>query len=277
MWSQSEVAKFHIRDANEYAATAADSKLLKDFAKHPNLPTSICQVGDVYCTAGKLDESGKLFQHVLKNWPQDEQLIWAKAGLACIDIARGEDAKANTAIDNIIAEYKGHQNLPAAVFRTGEQYWNMALAERRKTFTRPAGRNAQAAPNEKINEYLTGAKGIWERVIKELPSTDTTAKAYQMAAECYILLGQYQKAIENYQTIINNWPNYKAAPHIQYMIGRTYIQLQRAGAITESQAELSIKDAYEKLVANYPDSDRAESALRWLNNYKTKSNEGAEK
>ena len=46
MWSQSEVAKFHIRDGNESAATEAVNKLLMDFAKHPTLATSICQVGD---------------------------------------------------------------------------------------------------------------------------------------------------------------------------------------------------------------------------------------
>lgn len=273
MWSQVEVVKYHVRDGNEPAAEAAYKKLISNFSNQSALAASISQIGDTYCTAGNYDKANELYQYVFKHWPQNEQLLWAKAGLAGQDIAQGNDDKAYKAIDSLIAEYKDDPNLPKAIFLIGEQSWSQALVERRKSkqITDPNNRitsNGIPELNDKAKDYLTKAHTVWERIIKELPSTTITAQAYHMSAECYRLLGQNQQAINYYQEVVNSWPDYESAFHCQYMIGRIYKNLKRADIIPESDANLLIKDAYEQLAANYPDCPPAGAALRWLDNYK---------
>ncbi len=273
MWSQVEMVKYHIRDGNEPAAEAAYNKLISDFSNQPALATSVSQIGDTYCTAGNYNKADELNQYVFEHWPEDKQLLWAKAGKASLDIAQGNDDKANKAIDNLIAEYKDDPDLPKAIFLIGEQSWVQALTERRKSNPKPDPNNRKPPDirpvlNEKAKDYFTKAQGIWEKIINELPSSSTTAQSYHMVAECHRILNQNQQAIECYQAVVNNWPDYQAAFHCQYMTGRIYKDLKRADAIPESDANLLIKDAYERLVAKYPDCPPAGAALRWLDDYK---------
>ena len=275
MRSQVRTIRCHISDGNEADIKASIEKLISLFYNHPDLPREIYKTAEELEVSGYHDMARKLHEYVIDT-RSDSTDLDARTYLATSNIASGNEAVAGKIIDSLFVDFKDNSKLPKSIFKIGEQYWNMALAERRKTNPRPS-KDIIGNPNNKTKELLIKAQAVWERIIKELPQTQTTAQAYEFIAECDRLLGQYQKAIENYQTIINDWPDYQAASYIQFKIGRTYRNLQRKGAIPESEAELLIKDAYEKLVTNYPDSDLARSALRWLDNYNKTSNKGAEK
>ncbi len=57
-------------------------------------------------------------------------------------------------------------------------------------------------------------------------------------------------------------PEYRMRWKALFLIGRNYENLKKTGLITESQANLKIKAAYEQLLEKYPDCEVAETAAR---------------
>jgi tetratricopeptide (TPR) repeat protein len=150
--------------------------------------------------------------------------------------------------------------MPNGVFSIGEQYWEQAFSERRQ-----AGRGQNL--NDKSIEYFTKALAVWERIIRALPSSVATMEAYFLSAECYYRLGQYEKAIEYYQKVVDNWPYYEYAWHAQFLIARCLEELENSGRISKEEAAIQIIHACERLFSDYPDCRAVEAArdllVRW--------------
>jgi len=108
-----------------------------------------------------------------------------------------------------------------------------------------------------------------EAVMTQFPvAGQITARACHIAAECYRTRGEPKKALEYYEKIVSNWPDYENAPEAQFMIARTFEQLKRAKAIPEADANATIRSAYERLTALYPNSLAAKAARQCLTTYK---------
>ena len=207
MWSQVEIVKSHIRDGNDPAADTSYQKLLTAFSAQPTLATEICRVADTYLNAARTDKARELFECILDNWADSEEVIHARAGLVRLSIAAGEDANARAEIDRLIADFADHPGLAEAVSLIAQGYWGKALFEERQ------GLDAEA------NEHYRKALTECERIIQELPEIpDTTAWAHHRAAECYRHFGQHQKTIDYYQKIVDNWPEYPYAVAIPSVI-----------------------------------------------------------
>ena len=118
---------------------------------------------------------------------------------------------------------------------------------------------------EQAKDYFRKAIAESERVIRELPPSPAhSPQAYFMTAVCYSQeLGEYQKGIEYFQQVVDNWPDYQDAWHAQYSVGKYYGILWKKGVIPESEASVKIEEAYRVLVDQYPDSVPApHAALR---------------
>jgi len=181
--------------------------------------------------------------------------------LARSNIFLGNEAAAEAMINELIADYNDQPDLPRAVFKIGEEYYN-------KAFNTKGDPNS---PDAKPEEYYRKALAVWERIIKELPDPNSTiaAHAYYFSAVCYRRLGRCEKAIEYYQKIVDNWPDYEYAWNALFLIGRSYEDLKESGVISKSQADPKIKAAYEQLLEKYPDCPAAKIAQRWLNRHNT--------
>jgi tetratricopeptide (TPR) repeat protein len=134
------------------------------------------------------------------------------------------------------------------------------------------------------NERTTEAKdsfqkaiAVWKRIIEELPKSTITPQAYNFSAVCYRRLGRGEKAIEYYQKIVDNWPDYEYAWNAQFLIGYCYRQLKYAGAIDESEADAHTKAAYEMVLQRYPGCPAANAARNWLTTNRINLLEGAQK
>jgi TolA-binding protein len=99
-----------------------------------------------------------------------------------------------------------------------------------------------------------------------LPSSPTTAQAHYFSAACYRDLGDYAKAIEYYETVVDLWPDYEYAWNAQFLIGHSYEHLRNAGAVPVAEANPRIKAAYDQVVQKYPDCPAARAARNWLSN-----------
>ena len=169
-------------------------------------------------------------------------------------IESGTDTAAQAALDRLIDDFKGHPALPEAVFEIGELYYNEAFRRENK------GLDAEAREN------FRKAIALWERIITELPESTTTAQAYNFIGNGYRQLGEYEMAIEYYTKVFENWPYYMYSSLAQFRIGRCYEHLRNAGVIPEDKANTLIKDAYMRVLENYPDSLSAKDVRIWLKN-----------
>jgi outer membrane protein assembly factor BamD (BamD/ComL family) len=60
---------------------------------------------------------------------------------------------------------------------------------------------------------------VWERLIREFPGSEVIPSIYYSSAVCYAQeLGEYQKGIDCFQKVVNNWPNCEYAQQAQLLI-----------------------------------------------------------
>ena len=82
MWSQVEIIKSHIHNDNNAAADTACDTLLNVFSEQPTLSKEVYQIADLYNKAGESTKAGRLYQHVVDNWPKSDQAVPAQMNLA---------------------------------------------------------------------------------------------------------------------------------------------------------------------------------------------------
>ena len=238
---------------------------MADFSWSSYIARAIHDTAWEYRKLANYSRANELDQYVIDRWPEDVQAMWAKMDMAKTDIALGDYAAADKTVDILIADFNNHPEMPTAIFMLGEQYYNKAFTCENQ------GQTADA------KSHFQKAIAVWERIINELPeSRFATAQAYDFSATCYQRLGECEKAIEYYQRVVDNWPDYKYAWNAQFLIGHNYKWLLVAGAVTESEAFTRRKDAYLRVVENYPDCPAAPAARKWLE-YNLKTYQGGQR
>jgi len=122
-------------------------------------------------------------------------------------------------LDNLIADFNNHPHLAEAIFTLGEKYYNEAFWCENDGLDTEAGENFAKA--------LT----VWEKIVTELPPSPFTPQAYYLSAVCYRDFGEYKKAIEYCEKVVNDWPDYRRAWHARFIIRRCYEKLKQQGRI----------------------------------------------
>ena len=251
--ARASVAGADILLGNDAAAQAGVDALIRDFAEDPELAGMLWKLGNISCEGGKYDRAAELYQYVIDNWPKTEHEMRAKTGIAKLNISLGNDANAQAAIDSLIADFNDHPALPEAIFQVGHGYYTKARLKEKDGL------------DDKAKEYYRKAITVWEKIINKLPPSATTPQAYYCSAVCYSQeLGEYQKGIDYYQQIVDNWPHYQYAWHAQFFVGKYYEKLRNSGSIPDSEANPKIEQAYQAVIEKYPDSKSTPSAALYL-------------
>ncbi|KPL21578.1 MAG: hypothetical protein AMJ75_09695, partial [Phycisphaerae bacterium SM1_79] len=94
---------------------------------------------------------------------------------------------------------------------------------------------------------------VWQRIITDLPPSFFTPQAYHFSAVCYRRMGKYEKAIELYQVVVDNWPNFQYAWVAHFRIAECYEKLESLGRIPTEDAAVQIRHACQQILTNYPD------------------------
>jgi len=244
--SQADIAACNIRLGDAAAAEAAIEKLLAEFSESELVAEAVHNIVDEYLSLQQYEKARQLCQYVLENRHSSEDAVWLQAGLAISYNGLGDDMNAQVAIDNLLADFNDHPDLPYALFQVGEQYAVKA------TDLKKQGLETEA------KEFFRKAVSVWERVIQEFPDCDTVPRAYYCSAGCYELeLSEYEKAIEYYQKVLDNWPyfDYRRASYAQFGIARCYQNLEKSGRISPEEASIRIIQACNNLISNYPDTN----------------------
>jgi len=242
-------------DHDELTVSEAIDKLLTEpnTDSSKDIPEVLSEITAKYCKAGSYEKAIQLCQYVIDNWGDNTAMVISgKLEMAKVYIAEGNDATVEVIVDELITNYGGNPASPDAVFMIGEEYYNKA-------------HNVKGDPNlpkEQAEEHYRKAQTVWEKLINEFPPSGTyTPLACSYAAACYRRLGNYEKAIEYYEKVVQDWPNYEYAWHAQVMVARCYYyeELERSGHIITEDAAEQIRQACKKLLTEYPDSQAVEA------------------
>jgi tol-pal system protein YbgF len=129
-----------------------------------------------------------------------------------------------------------------------------------------AGGNAM--PSEELAAYKT-ARSSWSRsewdacvdrlgeFLQTYPSSVYADDAAYWRADCYFQQGNYKKAILRFDDVVARYPNGNKAADALYREGEALLRLGSA-------YNTAARKAFERVVAEYPDSERADEASQQL-------------
>jgi len=249
--AQFNAPKLHIfsliKSENYTDANVAIDKFTGDFNDHLALPGVLYWFGKEFEAAKTYDKAKSMYQQVVWQYPDSSHADSALLNVPKMDvlslIQSGNDTSAQEALDTLIADFNDHTELPEAVFVIGEQYYYKAFEDPKK------------CRKVKSEESLYKAKDIWERIVAQWPDSKSIGlkHAQYFSAVCYRRFGEYEKAISNYQKVVDKWPDYQYAWSAQYLVGNCYEKLKYYGSLPESEANPKIEQSYKAVVEKYPD------------------------
>jgi len=256
MWAQRSVVFADIHIGDFAAAEASIEKLIADYPDHADLQLALYFFGNDYRRMAQDDKARQWYQYVINRWPNHHFAVMSRAGIAALNISLGDEETVQAQLNELLADFADYPDLPEAVFEIGEQYCKQAFLKINED------REAEA------QEYFRKALAIWERIMTKLPHCSVTAHIYYSSANCCQYLQEYEKAIEYYQRVVDEFPGYIYVWDAQFCVGYCYKQLQSLDAVDRSLADSQIRAAYERVLKNYPNCPSAKAAATWLNLHK---------
>ena len=243
LWAQADLIKSYLALGDDSGAEAAVEKLIADFSWSTYIARAIHDTAWEYRKLANYGRANELDQYVIDRWPKDVQAMWAKMDIAKTNIALGNYAAADKTVDILIADFSDQPELPTAIFMLGEQYYNQAFSFENQ------GKTAEAKSN------FRKATGTLDRIIHELPETRyATADAHFMAGLCHQQLQEYEKAIEYYEQVVGNWPDYERADQALFRTAQCFNELATCKRIPIGDAGEIIQNICRRLPNDYPDS-----------------------
>ena len=227
IWANMRQVMARIRLGDAETAERELGGLLGNFAGHKDLAKVVHEVVEEYRNAGLYEEGRGLFAYLLENWDGDSgTALEFQVGIALESIKLGESEKAEAAIARVIADYNEHPNLPKALFQIAEEHYY--------------SRN-----------YLKTIS-LLERIQSQYAASEFSARSEVpfVLATCCKIAEQWDKAIENYERTIREYPKSKYAPWCAYNIGWIYTHVKKdyGKAIywLEQQRKLYPEDTYAR-------------------------------
>ena len=123
MWSLVEIVKSHIRDANDADADAACDILLAEFSQQPAFPIEVYHIAMKYKKSGREEKAFQIHQYNIEHSSKDDMYtMWSKVEIIKSYICDVNDAGAEEAFDNLLAEFSGQPTLPKEIYQIVDEY-----------------------------------------------------------------------------------------------------------------------------------------------------------
>jgi len=99
-------------DSKDYAeAEAAFEDLIKGFARDPNLPEAIYEIGRKCETVRRPEQAQGLYEYLIETYPDDVYALWAKGRMVVLSIEFADTDGAQRAMDDLIADSATHPDV----------------------------------------------------------------------------------------------------------------------------------------------------------------------
>ena len=258
MWSQVDLVKSDVDNGNDSAAQAGIDKLLANYSDNEHVAKAVHDIAFYYRQIQNREKANQLDQHVVDNWPVDEHAVWAQVDIVKSDIDRGKDNAAQAGIDKLIANFSGQEHIATAVH---------CLAY----YCREAGKHKEA---DKLDRYVLDSwpsteSGMWAYIDLSIKSNidsgnlieaqagiaqllaDYSDQAYISNAIRTIPLhyrnrGEYKKAKELYQYVMEHWPDGDSA-----VLAKVDMAVLDISSLISSGRDDEVLPAVDKLIVDF--------------------------
>lgn len=300
MRAQRLAAKACVRLGDDAAIDTEIGKLLSIFGMIPGITTEIMELAGDCEEHDRFEKALVLYQHVINHWPQDEQAIWAKKGIAQAYVELGDDDKVQETLSQLLATFGGHHDIAEAVDNVADGYRKVGQYEKARQWHQyvvdhwPQDEHALEAQEGVVISNIalgnqTAAQAAVDKLISDFNSSaEEIAEAIDDVADACGTKRNYTKARQLYQYIVTSWPTAEYAVEAQADVVRFSILLgDEAGAqaaydklladfgghknaaeevedladlYRERQDYIKARGLYQHIVTNWPTTDRALNA-----------------
>jgi tetratricopeptide (TPR) repeat protein len=159
----------------------------------------------------------------------------------CDVLDSGDVNSAYTLLDTFIADFKQNYYAGDCLGRVVIGCYKRAVELREQKQT------------EKAMRYREVSANIWERMQKEnLHVASDLVYLYFYVGANYLELKRWDAAIESFQKLLDDWPDFEYACTVQAAIGGSYEVLRDEEGVPKEAVNPLIEQAYKAILANYP-------------------------
>jgi len=209
----------------------------------------------------------RLMQQISDECPDSDEARNCRIGVLRMDILDFIDAEdingAERAIDAMITDFAGHPHLQENLHRIAKAYYEIADGCRTARRTTPPDQSKELEARER--KYFALARNLYQKAIDHLaPVPPYTPAEYYFAGVCEKRLGNYQRAVDYFNVVVNDWPDYEHAGGAQCEIAWSYEAMARNGELSESQCRILREQAYKKAADEFRGTSWAAYAAKRL-------------
>jgi len=220
-----------IKEGNYAQAQTQTQKMIDDFPENPDLPKVIYNIAEGYRWSTRPDkdkyEYARIFyQQVIQSYPDS-----AYADKAALGISRGKvlslivsqdfDA-AGQALDEMVASFPNHPNLPDELYWIARKYgWSERHEEEKAVYQQilqnypdspfadkaRLGFSRAAVQSLVMSQDYDGAKKALDKLVADFSEHPDLHDALYWIAVRYVWSGRFEDAKRVYQQIIQNYPD----------------------------------------------------------------------
>jgi tetratricopeptide (TPR) repeat protein len=235
-----------MQEPNQNATEAAIEAMATDLKGRPELASELYWVACGYEEhPDKMSQAKQIYERVVKDCPGTDE-----AGRAALDIRRrilcdvldsGDINSAYTLLDNFIADFK--QN-----YYAGDCLGRVVIG----CYKRSVELREQKQP-EKAMRYREVSANIWQKLPKaNLQWGADTAYLYLYVGANYLELRRWEDVIENFQKLIEDYPDFEHACSAQTAMSYCYEKLRDSGGLPKEGVNPILEDTYKAILTNYP-------------------------
>jgi len=178
-----EIYIFSLIASGKYIeAQEAIDKFVPDFIDYPRLPGTLYWFAKRLDAAGQYEQARNIYQQVAWQYPDDAHATKALIEVSKVDalslIEAGDDTAAQKLLDNLIADFADHPDLPEVILVVGEKYYQEGYAKEKQDYY------------EEARHYFRNAIAVFERIVQDLSYRSTYAEyAQHLLSDCYRRFG----------------------------------------------------------------------------------------
>jgi len=199
-------------------ADAALQELVETYSEHAGAAKVVCEIADRYLDTNPA-KALELYQYTMENWPSLEDAMWIQVNMTRAYLKLKNEAATETAYQNLLSQFSGHENLPGAVYTLAEHYLESGYPQKAvELYQYVSGRwpNAQDAMWMQVNmakAYIklkneAATETTYQNLLSQFSGRENLPEAVYIIAEYYMKSHYPEKAVELYEYAMTRWPDY---------------------------------------------------------------------
>jgi tetratricopeptide (TPR) repeat protein len=231
-----------IKDGNQNQVDATIESMVAEFRGRSELPGELYRIAYFYEEQpDKMPEAQQMYQRIVDNYPGTNEANRAIVDIrerAICDVLYAGDANTGMALlDKFVADFGQRSYVGEYMSKVMVSCWKEArnLTGRQQT--------------EKAGLYHLTAADIWQRTPKATLGP-MEAEATFCAAMNYHEIGMWANAVENYQKVLDNHPDYEYACGINAAIAGCYELMRDKEGTPKETVNPLIEQAYKAVMAD---------------------------